>query len=579
MLFSALQFQIGFDEIDIPILPEELCLDGFSFRIDEWGTASERFHKEVDTVWSYRANAQGQLVYDSYALSDIDVKSEGSYDYHAYDYSAQHYAGITDSVGNSVKMDEADLINTNTHITGFLNTSTESRYQADTSEFYRTERHEVHEARNGGSFSLVSADGSAASHGSSSTNRYDSRSTAYNLGWTSQILRTSRSINGMFASSNDSETEKNTQTSYETESGWQKTADGLSSYSNNRTSGLGTTHSQRDYSRTGYYYSPRSGNSSSIQKDWSTASSSDTTVIDFEYETSTHCPGGVSGVLAGGGLMTSSRSPSGLSKYSEPSAPDPRSINAPAITFGQPGFGNYLALDPHAELAPEIEVPETAAPILSNITTPSMNDSWWWAGTKAFFGSLGTSFYDAGNHLSFGSLDSQRYDAQVDASGERLYNVAKNLGYSDKSIAGGLGLAQALAGEVVGTNNLAEGIAGYDLGTNTLLDDEERFGKIAQGTGQIAGTLAIGVKLPAETSLPKNLNYSGTVAKHMTESSRYVPQAIIKDVIRYGRPVADSQGTQAKMYYHTLWKNGKSYTIEVLYDRMNNKVLHVLYHN
>ncbi|GHT15617.1 hypothetical protein FACS1894170_13150 [Planctomycetales bacterium] len=74
--------------------------------------------------------------------------------------------------------------------------------------------------------------------------------------------------------------------------------------------------------------------------------------------------------------MTSSRSPSGLSKYSTPSAPDTRSINAPEITFGQPGFGNYLALDPHAELAPEIEAPETAAPSSTNDSAPS--SSWGW---------------------------------------------------------------------------------------------------------------------------------------------------------------------------------------------------------
>jgi hypothetical protein len=56
-----------------------------------------------------------------------------------------------------------------------------------------------------------------------------------------------------------------------------------------------------------------------------------------------------------------------------------------------------------------------------------------------------------------------------------------------------------------------------------------------------------------------------------------VPQEIIKDVIRVGAPVADPQGSRAVMYFARLWKNGRQYNIEVLYDHHTNTVWHVMY--
>jgi hypothetical protein len=205
------------------------------------------------------------------------------------------------------------------------------------------------------------------------------------------------------------------------------------------------------------------------------------------------------------------------------------------------------------------------------------------AGVSTFFSSAGMMVYDFANHLTLGSLDSERYNAQVESQGERLYNVAKNLGYSDESIAKGYGLAQALAGEVVGTNALAEAGTGYDLGNNTMLDGWERAAKAAIGTSQAAGTVASGLKVtglnPSLTKgqLPKNLNFSAKVKERMDNPARYVPQEIIKDVIRGGVSAADLQGSRAVMYFARLWKNGRQYNIEVLYDHHTNTVWHVKY--
>jgi hypothetical protein len=159
-----------------------------------------------------------------------------------------------------------------------------------------------------------------------------------------------------------------------------------------------------------------------------------------------------------------------------------------------------------------------------------------WAGTKAFFGSLKTTAYDIGNHLTFGKiLDSERYNDQVNAQGERLYNVAKNLGYSDNSIANGYGLAQVLAGEIVGTNNLAESVTGYDLGRNIMLDGSERAEKAASGVAQVAGTLATGLSFAK--SMLRNCFLAGTLVSKYSDDGINNRELIPIEQIKFGDKV------------------------------------------
>ncbi|MDR2755630.1 MAG: hypothetical protein LBC20_07975, partial [Planctomycetaceae bacterium] len=195
------------------------------------------------------------------------------------------------------------------------------------------------------------------------------------------------------------------------------------------------------------------------------------------------------------GTAPGSHIPSG-SAPSSPSAYGSITVAGIPLNYnGNPNFTNYAFVDPEAildEKYPKPPEPVTPNPtespvIISGVGAPLANESAWWAGTKAFLGSLKTTAYDLGNHLTFGKiLDSERYNDQVNAQGERLYNVAKNLGWSDKSITKGYGLAQALAGEAVGTNALAEAGTGYDLGRNIILDGEERIEKAASGVAQVA---------------------------------------------------------------------------------------------
>ncbi|WP_158624942.1 hypothetical protein [Gynurincola endophyticus] len=41
--------------------------------------------------------------------------------------------------------------------------------------------------------------------------------------------------------------------------------------------------------------------------------------------------------------------------------------------------------------------------------------------------------------------------------------------------------------------------------------------------------------------------------------------------------VKDPQGTKALMHYSQMWKNGKLYNVEVLYDKGANTIMHFKY--
>jgi hypothetical protein len=177
---------------------------------------------------------------------------------------------------------------------------------------------------------------------------------------------------------------------------------------------------------------------------------------------------------------------------------------------------------------PQIEVQWPS----SGISEPIPDESALWAGIKAgvstFFSSAGMMAYDFANHATLGSLDSERYNDQVNAQGERLYNVAKNLGYSDESIAKGYGLAQALAGEVVGTNVLAEAGTGYDLGANAMLDGWERAQKAAVGTSQVAFTSAGVLKITG-------VNPKLTSTKFPSNPQQFNPTGLVRHEYNNGK--------------------------------------------
>jgi hypothetical protein len=73
------------------------------------------------------------------------------------------------------------------------------------------------------------------------------------------------------------------------------------------------------------------------------------------------------------------------------------------------------------------------------------------------------------------------------------------------------------------------------------------------------------------------LNFTDTTAKHMNDSNRAVPVQTLNDAISYSKAYPDPQGTSAKMYYSTMYRNGNLYNLEVLYDSTTNTIMHFEY--
>ncbi|MEI8125256.1 MAG: RHS repeat-associated core domain-containing protein [Parachlamydiaceae bacterium] len=75
------------------------------------------------------------------------------------------------------------------------------------------------------------------------------------------------------------------------------------------------------------------------------------------------------------------------------------------------------------------------------------------------------------------------------------------------------------------------------------------------------------------------LNFTDTAGKHMYESGRKIPIHILNKIIKSPMAVVkDPQATSnAMMHYSQVWKNGKLYNAEVLYDKTTNMISHFQY--
>ena len=72
-------------------------------------------------------------------------------------------------------------------------------------------------------------------------------------------------------------------------------------------------------------------------------------------------------------------------------------------------------------------------------------------------------------------------------------------------------------------------------------------------------------------------NFSAKAAEHMTNPGRAVPVQILEQAIKGSRGVADPRGSRALMHTIEMWKNGKAYNLEVLYDKTTNYIWHFKY--
>lgn len=84
------------------------------------------------------------------------------------------------------------------------------------------------------------------------------------------------------------------------------------------------------------------------------------------------------------------------------------------------------------------------------------------------------------------------------------------------------------------------------------------------------------VKQIAKKVVKSGLKFTTTTLKRMKYPNRFVPSQILKQATK-GKAYKDPRGSKAKMYYTTMYKNGKKYNLEVLYNKKDNKIYHFMY--
>ena len=144
--------------------------------------------------------------------------------------------------------------------------------------------------------------------------------------------------------------------------------------------------------------------------------------------------------------------------------------------------------------------------------------------------------------------------------------------------------AKGLNGIEAGANKLAKapkGIDGVTEGAGNVAEDVGKAGKGLEGAAKGAESAAEDAGKVVESgrisNLDDGLNFSNRELEHMGESGRQVPIQTLQDAIRYGEAMPDPRGSNTTMYYTTMYKNGKMYNLEVLYDEISNTVYHFEY--
>jgi RHS repeat-associated protein len=133
-----------------------------------------------------------------------------------------------------------------------------------------------------------------------------------------------------------------------------------------------------------------------------------------------------------------------------------------------------------------------------------------WAGTKAFFGSLGNSLTNAATGLK--DLVTGEVGRQL---GERAFQITvNNNGGKFNGQWGQVGYN--IVGQMAGTHAMAEGMVGIDLATRATLDGTERATRIAGGVATFTGIAAGGAgmaRTAAGAGSFTNLPGSATVSR------------------------------------------------------------------
>ena len=173
---------------------------------------------------------------------------------------------------------------------------------------------------------------------------------------------------------------------------------------------------------------------------------------------------------------------------------------------------------------------------------------------------------------------------RIDSTGQVFMLVTGVIG----AVVGGIGGAiysQVKYGEVHWQNIAAGAAIGGAVGlTGGAATGVAFAGSAAASTGAVlTGISATATSISAAAggivykSLEEGVNFTQTTIKHMEDPNRFVPVQTLIQAIKNGVPQADPQGTNAIMYTIEMFRNGKAYTLEVLYDWASNTIYHFMY--
>ncbi len=79
------------------------------------------------------------------------------------------------------------------------------------------------------------------------------------------------------------------------------------------------------------------------------------------------------------------------------------------------------------------------------------------------------------------------------------------------------------------------------------------------------------------TKSGKLFDFSVKTTEHMQEPGRFVPIQILEQAIKGSKGIPDPRGSRALLHTVEMWKNGKVYKLEVLYDQTTNTIWHFVY--
>lgn len=82
----------------------------------------------------------------------------------------------------------------------------------------------------------------------------------------------------------------------------------------------------------------------------------------------------------------------------------------------------------------------------------------------------------------------------------------------------------------------------------------------------------------ATARLAGELTFAGSAGRHMSEAGRWVPRHLLAEAIESGKRMADPQGAEgAVKIVQTMFRNGKEYTLDIIYREKEKLILHFQY--